>query len=61
MGIRTILYAICGLASFLIGAYNASAGERTLGIALMGIGLLFQVLALRGIRAARHQSSPGDM
>ncbi len=61
MGIRTLLYAVCGLASFLIGASVAATGDRTMGIALMAIGLFFQVLALRSLRMAKARNAPGDM
>ncbi|NMW31508.1 hypothetical protein HKD42_05500 [Altererythrobacter sp. RZ02] len=47
-GLLALIFA--GLASFLIGAYLASTGDRESGIAMMGVGLLFQVLALRQIK-----------
>ena len=47
---------IAGLVGFLAGAYLAATGERPVGIALMGMGLIFQVLTLRQLRAIRKGS-----
>jgi len=44
---------IAGLVGFGVGAYLAATGERTTGIALMAMGLLFQVLCLRQLKMAR--------
>jgi len=44
---------IAGLVGFGAGAYLAAAGSREVGIILMGGGLLFQVLTLRQLRAAK--------
>ena len=52
----TLAFIFAGLASFLVGAYLASSGDRESGIALMGVGLLFQVLALRQIKMAKKGS-----
>ncbi|WP_298466681.1 hypothetical protein [uncultured Erythrobacter sp.] len=41
---------IAGLVSFLVGGYLAATGERSIGIALMGMGLIFQVLTLRQLK-----------
>ena len=49
----TIALAFAGLLGFLAGAYIASTGERTLGVALMGMGLVFQALCLRQLRIAK--------
>ena len=46
---------IAGLVGFLAGAYFAATGERIIGIALMGMGLVFQVLTLRQLKMARHK------
>lgn len=52
----TLALMIAGLGGFLVGAYLASTGERPVGIALMGMGLIFQVLTLRQLRAIRKGS-----
>ena len=44
---------IAGLVGFGVGAYLAATGERPLGISLMAMGLIFQVLCLRQLKAAR--------
>lgn len=44
---------IAGFVGFGAGAYLAAAGSREVGIILMGGGLLFQVLTLRQLRAAK--------
>ena len=44
---------IAGLVGFGAGAYLAATGERPVGIALMAMGLMFQVLTLRQLRAAK--------
>lgn len=46
---------IAGLVGFGAGAYLAATGSREVGIILMGGGLLFQVLTLRQLRAAKEQ------
>lgn len=56
----TIALAIAGLVGFLGGAYVASTGERPVGVTLMGMGLIFQVLALRNLRAAKHDRDGGN-
>ncbi|MEP0190915.1 MAG: hypothetical protein ABJP70_09845 [Erythrobacter sp.] len=48
---------IAGLVGFLAGAYLAATGERALGIALMGMGLVFQVLTLRQLRQIKKEPS----
>ncbi|WP_128892711.1 hypothetical protein [Erythrobacter sp. HKB08] len=48
-----IALAIAGVVGFLAGAYLASAGERSTGIALMAMGLIFQVLCLRQLKLAK--------
>ncbi|GAA4038900.1 hypothetical protein [Parerythrobacter jejuensis] len=45
--------AIAGMVGFGVGAYLAASGERPLGIGLMGMGLMFQALALRQLRVLR--------
>ena len=49
----TLALMIAGLACFGVGAYLAATGERTTGIVLMSMGLIFQVLTLRQLKAAR--------
>ena len=48
---------IAGLVGFGAGAYLAATGERPVGIALMAMGLMFQVLTLRQLRAAKKDGS----
>ncbi len=45
--------AFAGLLGFCAGAYLAAQGDRALGVALMGMGLVFQALCLRQLRMAR--------
>ena len=47
---------IAGLFGFLAGAYLAATGERTIGIALMGMGLVVQVFALQHIRSIKKDT-----
>ena len=49
----TIALMIAGLIGFGAGAYLAATGERPLGIAFMGMGLIFQALTLRQLKMAR--------
>ena len=48
-----IALAIAGLVGFFAGAYLAATGNRTTGIALMSMGLIFQVLCLRQLKVAK--------
>jgi Zn-dependent membrane protease YugP len=48
-----------GLIGFGAGAYLAATGERPLGIALMAMGLVFQVLTLRQLKLAKRRNA-GD-
>ncbi|MBO6608250.1 hypothetical protein [Altererythrobacter sp.] len=48
---------IAGLVGFGAGAYLAATGERPIGIMFMGFGLMFQVLTLRQLRAAKKDGS----
>ncbi|GMN01374.1 hypothetical protein [Erythrobacter sp. MTPC3] len=48
-----IALAMAGLVGFFAGAYLAATGERPVGIALMGMGLIFQVLCLRQLKMAK--------
>jgi len=52
-----IALAIAGLVGFFAGAYLSATGERTLGIALMVMGLMFQVLTLRQLKLAKKKES----
>ena len=54
-GVLTLM--IAGLVGFGAGAYLAATGERPVGIALMAMGLIFQVLSLRQLRAATKDDS----
>ncbi|MDJ0977816.1 MAG: hypothetical protein QNI87_04710 [Erythrobacter sp.] len=49
----TIALMMAGLIGFGVGAYLAATGERTTGIAFMGMGLIFQALTLRQLKMAR--------
>ncbi|MEL6239029.1 MAG: hypothetical protein AAFQ90_10610 [Pseudomonadota bacterium] len=51
----TIALALAGLLGFCAGAYIAATGERVLGVALMGVGLVFQALTLRQLRIAKAE------
>ena len=48
-----VILALAGLSAFFAGVVLASSGSRELGIALMGFGLLCQVLCLRQLRLAK--------
>ena len=53
----TLAMIMAGFVAFGVGAYLAATGERGLGITLMGMGLVFQVLALRQLKNAKKGSS----
>ncbi len=55
MNAGTVALAFAGLFGFGSGAYLSATGENTVGIALMAMGLIFQVLALRQLKAARKK------
>ena len=57
-GILALMMA--GFIAFGIGAYLAATGERTTGIALMAMGLVFQALTLGQLRAARKKGISDD-
>ena len=48
---------IAGFVGFGAGAYLAATGERSTGIALMSMGLIFQVLTLRQLKMAKAANS----
>ena len=50
-----IALAIAGLVGFFAGAFLAATGNRTTGIALMSMGLIFQVLCLRQLKLAKKK------
>ena len=50
----TLALMIAGLVGFLAGAYLAADGNRAVGIALMSMGLIFQVLTLRQLKMAKR-------
>ena len=56
----TLALMIAGLGGFLAGAYLASTGERPVGIALMGMGLIFQVLTLRQLKAIKKEAGENE-
>ena len=49
--------AFAGLIGFCAGAYIAASGDRALGVALMGMGLVFQALTLRQLRMAKAKDT----
>ncbi|MEL6486815.1 MAG: hypothetical protein AAFQ13_06695 [Pseudomonadota bacterium] len=55
----TLALGFAGLLGFCAGAYIAATGERGLGVALMGMGLIFQALTLRQLRIAKAKDT-GD-
>ncbi|MEM6494090.1 MAG: hypothetical protein AAF650_06885 [Pseudomonadota bacterium] len=58
----SLALAFAGLFGFCSGAYIAANGDRALGVALMGMGLIFQALCLRQLRMAKakDQSDAGE-
>ena len=64
MNRTTFLLMIAGFGAFGLGAWLAAAGGREMGIAMMAVGLLFQVLTLRQLKTARKgqttQKGSGD-
>ena len=56
----TMALAIAGLVGLGSGVYLSTVGERSVGIALMAMGLIFQVLALRQLRNSRTGGSDGQ-
>ncbi len=57
----TLALMVAGLFCFAAGAWLAATHSRTTGIALMSMGLVFQVLTLRRLKLAKapHQEK-GD-
>ena len=55
----TLALIMAGFIAFGVGAYLAATGERPVGIACMGFGLIFQVMALVRLKKARKEGS-GD-
>ena len=53
----TLALIMGGLIAFGAGAYLAATGERTTGIASMGLGLTLQVLALVRLKQAKKEGS----
>ena len=51
----TIILAVAGLFCFLAGVYLSATGNRTTGIALMVMGLIFQVLCLKQLKQAKNK------
>ena len=56
MSAGTIALLIAGLFCFGTGADLAATGSRTTGIALMSMGLIFQVLTLRQLKLAKKDA-----
>ena len=56
----TLALLIAGLLCFGAGAYLAATDNRTTGIALMSMGLIFQVLTLRQLKLARTGQARKD-
>lgn len=50
----TIALAIAGLVGVFVGVYLTVEGNRTTGIAMLSMGLIFQVLCLRQLKAAKN-------
>lgn len=55
----TIILLVVGLFCFGAGAWLAATGNRTTGIVLMSMGLIFQVLTLRQLKHAKAKRT-GD-
>jgi hypothetical protein len=51
----TLAFMLAGLVGFFAGAYLAANGERPIGIAMMAMGLAFQVLTLRQLKLAKSK------
>ena len=49
----SLVLANVGLGGFVAGVYVSAVGDQTLGTALMGLGLLVQVIALVRLKRAR--------
>ena len=52
-----LVLMIAGFAGFGAGAWIAATDDRTLGIGLMAMGLIFQVLTLRQLKMARKKDA----
>ncbi|MEM9574379.1 MAG: hypothetical protein AAF870_04010 [Pseudomonadota bacterium] len=59
MNVTTLPLMLAGMISFGVGAYLAATGERTIGIALMAAGLLFEVMTIRQLKVARQRDESG--
>ena len=55
MSMSTIILAVAGLFCFFAGVYLSATGNRTTGIALMAMGLIFQVLCLKQLKQAKNK------
>ncbi len=53
----TLILGLSGLFCFFAGAYLAATHSRTTGIALMSMGLIFQVLCLRQLKQAKNKDT----
>jgi Zn-dependent membrane protease YugP len=51
----TLLFAILGLTGFAAGAVLSATGQMNMGVALMGLGLAFQVISLVRIKRAKKR------
>ncbi|MFM7404010.1 MAG: hypothetical protein ACKO1N_07950 [Erythrobacter sp.] len=53
----SLVLAHFGLGGFVAGVYASAVGQQGLGTALMGLGLLVQVIALVRIKRERKQAA----
>jgi Zn-dependent membrane protease YugP len=56
----TLALAVLGLTSLALGAVLTATGPFEMGVALMGMGLMFQVISLVRLKRARKASANGE-
>jgi Zn-dependent membrane protease YugP len=55
----TLAFAVVGLTGFALGAVLTVTGPFEMGVAVMGLGLVFQVISLVRIKRARKAEGGG--
>jgi len=51
----TLAFAVVGLTGFALGAVLTVTGPFEMGVAVMGLGLVFQVISLVRIKRAKNK------
>ena len=51
----TLAFAVLGLSGFALGALLTALGPYEMGVAVMGLGLVFQVVSLVRLKRAKQR------